>query len=451
MEYTPIIGLEIHVELKTASKMFCACSAEHFGIKPNTHTCPVCLGLPGALPVPNKKAIQWCQLIGLALNCKLSKESKFDRKHYFYPDLPKGFQISQYDAPFASNGELKLKAQSAKSKTADKKSKTIKITRVHMEEDTGKLVHRKINGVEATLVDFNRSGVPLVEIVTEPDFNSADEVDKFLKMLQQIIRYLGVSDCDMEKGSMRLEVNLSLTSKQTLLPSYKVEIKNINSFKFVGKAICYEIKRQTGLLLKGETPKQETRGFDETHGKTVSQRSKEEAQDYRYFPEPDIPPVLICDDEIEIVRRQLTELPEDKRRRFIESYQLRQEQAQVLVRTRQTADFFEESVKVGKKHRITANKIANVMINKKVDAGKIEPAKLIKMLVKRASCRISDEKELEKLAKEAIDCNLQAVEDFKNGKAQAIGVLIGSVMKKTKGKADAGKIRDILTKLLVSA
>src|SRR3989338_4545177 len=350
--YIPVIGLEIHVELATESVMFCNCSVDWFGKEPNVNTCPVCLGLPGALPVPNKKAIEWCQRIGKALDCSLAEYSKFDRKHYFYPDLPKGYQITQYDVPFCYDGEYEFLSR------ASGQQKRIRIRRVHMEEDTGKLIHE--NG--DTLIDFNRSGVPLVEIVTEPDFDNSDDVKQFLEELQVIIRYLGVSDADMEKGSMRLEPNISVrklevgsweleerkkpqTSNhkpQTFLPKYKVEVKNINSFRFVKQAIEYEVERQIGILEKGETPMQETRGFDEKKVATYSQRSKEQAQDYRYFPEPDIPPMEFSSEEIALVATKLPELPGEKVSRYVGKLGLRHQDAYTLTRDKDTASYFED-------------------------------------------------------------------------------------------------------------
>ncbi|MEK7078921.1 MAG: Asp-tRNA(Asn)/Glu-tRNA(Gln) amidotransferase subunit GatB, partial [Patescibacteria group bacterium] len=321
--------------------MFCQCKINQFDAEPNSHVCPVCLGLPGALPVPNKKAIEWTIKIGQALNCTINKHTKFDRKHYSYADLPKGYQISQYDEPIAVNGKLKIfnkeylmsnttNSQSPISNTQLPKLKEFRIHRVHLEEDTGKLIHKGSD----TLIDFNRSGTPLVEIVTEADFTSSDDVKMFLEELHTIIRYLDVSDADMEKGTMRMEPNISVrevtNNKSTNpqihkfeLPKYKVEVKNINSFNFVKRAIDYEVERHIVLLEKGETPIQETRGWDSNHNKTYSQRTKEDAHDYRYFPEPDIPPFEFSDEYIESIKKTLVELPRQKMERYIEVYKLK--------------------------------------------------------------------------------------------------------------------------------
>lgn len=373
--FQPIIGLEVHVELATKSKMFCGCPADHFGKKPNTQTCPVCLGLPGALPVPNKKAVEWTIMLALALNCKINRDSYFDRKNYFYPDLPKGYQISQHFAPFGVNGHLGK----------------IRICDVHLEEDTGKLQHDK----DSTLVDFNRSGVPLVEIVTEPDFRSLEQVDVYLKKLQQIIRYLEISNADMEKGSMRLEPSISL-SYDGKIPNYRVELKNINSFKFVKKALAYEIERQ-----QKEPHIMETRGWDENKNITVPQRSKEEAHDYRYFPEPDIPPI-----DTSIFKPKLPELPDEKINRFIKNYNLSIYQANLLCDNRKMADAFEELAK-----KVNPKDAANSLINKRP-------------LVSKSTVPVD-----EKIIQQVLDANPKAVEDYKKGKIQVLGFLIGQVSK----------------------
>jgi len=439
MNYTPVIGLEVHAELKTKSKMFCGCSSDYFGQKPNTHTCPVCLGLPGALPVPNKKAIEWCIMIGLALNCKIANFSKFDRKNYFYPDLPKGYQISQYDQPFCQKGSVKLA-----------NGKQIGITRVHMEEDTGKLIHQG----DSTLIDFNRSGVPLVEIVTEPDFENAKEVVEYLKKLQQIVRYLSVSDADMEKGNMRLEPNVSLRKKDVKeLPKYKVEVKNINSFRFVEKAIVFEIKRQTEILENGETPAQETRGWDENKQKTVSQRAKEAANDYRYFPEPDIPPIRFTQDQISKIKSQMPELPIAKLSRFIKDYLLSEYDAEILTREKDLADYFEKTVNDAKDSvkyltiRPSPKIIANWLINKRPDIDKILPARLIKEIILAGELTRVDDIELEKVIKKILFENKKAVADYNSGKIQVIGFLIGKT-KQHFPKADTNQIKTMIGKLI---
>ncbi len=438
MKYTPVIGLEVHVELNTKSKMFCGCANDWFGEKPNTHTCPVCLGLPGALPVPNKKAIESCIMIGLALHCNIPLVSKFDRKNYFYPDLAKGYQISQFDQPFAEKGWVELSG-----------GKRIGITRAHMEEDTGKLIHETINGEKVSLIDFNRSGVPLVEIVTEPDFESAAEVKEYLQKLQQIVRYLGVSNADMEKGEMRLEPNISLRTEGTTgLPHYKVEVKNINSFSFVEKAIEHETKRQAEILDRGETPAQETRGWDEDKNMTISQRSKEDAADYRYFPEPDIPPFVWNEKFVAELSATLPELPDEKKGRFIKEYGLSVYNAELLTRTRELAEYFEETAKVGKEHGIEPTKLANTIINKKVDIEKVLPAELIKDIKSSQAEDTMSSEDLAKIAREVIAGNEKSVADYKAGKTNAIMFLVGQTMRKVAGKAKADTVKKALEDLL---
>ncbi len=438
MKYTPVIGLEVHIELYTKSKMFCSCSADYFGREPNTHTCPVCLGLPGALPVPNRQAIEWCVSIGQALGCKIPLFSKFDRKNYFYPDLPKGYQISQYDKPFCVEGEITLSG-----------GKKIRITRAHMEEDTAKLTHAKVDGKNVSLIDFNRSGVPLVEIVTEPDFENAQEVVEYLKLLQQTARYLGVSGADMEKGDMRLEPNISLRKAgEKDLPKYKVEVKNINSFRFVERAINFEIKRQSDLLDEGKTPDQETRGWNEQKQATVSQRSKEEAHDYRYFPEPDIPPIRWNQNQIRQLHKKLPELPQAKLARFQKEYALSSYDAEILTREKSTADFFEEAVSVGKKHNITAKQIANIIINKKPDLTSTLPANLIQDITQSKNVQSISEDTLMQTLKSLIEQNPKVVSDYKTGNVNAIQVLIGKAMKELKGTANANDIKSVLESLL---
>ncbi len=415
-KYQPVIGLEIHVELKTKSGMFCQCKINQFGAKPNTHVCPICLGLPGALPVPNKQAIEWAIKIGKALNCHINQYSKFDRKHYFYPDLPKGYQISQYDEPLCSGGNVAI---------ADK---TFRIHRVHLEEDTGKLIH---SGAD-TLVDFNRSGTPLVEIVTEPDFDNAGDVIRFLGELHVIIRYLGVSDADMEKGSMRMEPNISLKKPgEKDLPKYKIEVKNINSFKFVKQAIEFELERQKEILEKGETPEQETRGFDEKKQVTYSQRSKEYAHDYRYFPEPDIPPLTFTKEYIDAIKTP--ELPMQKMKRYITDWQIKEQDAFVLTRNKDTAEYFE---KAAAKLQNSRQSIANFIINKKIST-----AVPVDEFVKKAASLLQpiqmDKNKLDDLIKQLIKANPKVVQDYKKGKINAIMFLVGQVMKEMKGQADA--------------
>ena len=422
MNYQPIIGLEVHVELATKSKMFCGCSADHFGVEPNTHTCPVCLGLPGALPVPNKKAVEWTIMLAQALECKINLETHFDRKNYFYPDLPKGYQITQYEQPFGEWGKLG----------------NIRIRRVHLEEDTGKLQHTG----DMTLVDFNRSGVPLVEIVTEPDFRSVGEVDIYLKKLQKIIRYLGISNADMEKGSMRLEPSISL-SPDGKIPNYRVELKNINSFRFVKKALEYEIERQ-----QKEPHIMQTRGWNEAKNATVPQREKEEAHDYRYFPEPDIPPIRFDESEIQKSKLKIPELPDAKLERFKKQYSLSDYDADQLVSDKATAQYFEQTLEDAKD--VTAKEIANWIINKKIDITQTVPAELVQKILAAKKTIAVDEKELEKIIDQVLAENPKAVEDYKRGKINVLHFLVGMVFKKIKG-VDSEKLSNlIINKINVS-
>jgi len=437
----PIIGLEIHIELQTKSKMFCSCSAEHFGKEPNTQTCPVCLGLPGALPVPNERAIEWTVVAGLALGAEIPLFSKFDRKNYFYPDLPKGYQISQYELPLAKNGSLECKVQSAK-------SKTIKIRRVHLEEDTGKLIHQG----DSSLIDFNRSGVPLMEIVTEPDLSSADEAKIFLQKLQQLVRYLAISEADMEKGQMRCEptINLKISQKGKLFFTPLVEVKNINSFRFVQKAIDYEIQRQreeferTGL--EKQPGRKTTRGWDEKKQITFLQREKEEAEDYRYFPEPDIPPLRWRKSQITNLKSQIGELPEEKKRRFVSQYRIPVQYSEILTETKEIADYFEESCRLAGKIHFKA--IANYLINKKVDIKTQSSEQLIKTINQSEKKGRLGEKELGQVIDEVLKENSAAISDYQKGKTAAIEYLVGQVARRTKGQADPNQTRKILLEKL---
>jgi len=504
-KYIPVIGMEVHVELKTKSKMFCN-SKNGLGLEkqPNIHICPVCTGQPGTLPVPNEQAIEFVQLAGLALNCKLNLKSKFDRKNYFYPDLPKGYQISQYDQPLCQNGVLEFPISNDQFPNNNQisnsniQTKKIRITRIHLEEDTGKLIHPK--GADYTLVDYNRAGVPLMELVTEPDIENGEQARLFCAKLQQICRYLGISDADMEKGNMRCEVNLSLHKKnEDKLSGTKVEVKNINSFKFVEKAINYEIERQSELLEKGEKIIQETRGWDSVKNVTVSQRKKESAHDYRYFPEPDIPPMEFTAEYIENLKCKLPELPNAKEKRFVAEYGLNIADTLILTAESDLAGYFEQVISEIKEkissHEIEASRekviklAANYIISElrkhlaenkhsvrdlKISAenyaefigliadGKInssaaqtvlkemyhmggDPSQIIE---EKNLGQMQDSSELEIAVESVIATNSKSAEDYKAGKQNALQFLMGQVMSVTKGKANPQVVLELLRKRL---
>jgi aspartyl-tRNA(Asn)/glutamyl-tRNA(Gln) amidotransferase subunit B len=490
-KYIPVIGMEVHVELKTKSKMFCN-SKNGLGHEkePNIHICPVCTAQPGTLPVPNEQAIEFVQLAGLALNCELNLKSKFDRKNYFYPDLPKGYQISQYDQPLCGLGHMDIQTTVGE--------KHIGITRIHLEEDTGKLIHP--DGADYTLVDYNRAGVPLMELVTEPDIENGEQARIFCTRLQQICRYLGISDADMEKGNMRCEVNLSLhKADEEKLSGTKVEVKNINSFRFVEKAINYEIERQTAALENGEALVQETRGWDSVKNVTVSQRKKESAHDYRYFPEPDIPPMEFTAAYVENLREKLPELPDAKEKRFATEYGLNIADILVLTAEKDLAEYFEDVI--GEiKEKISAHEImaaeekviklaVNYMIselrkhlaenNHDVRDLKITPenyAELIgivadgkinssaaqvvlkemyhtggdpsQIIEEKNLGQMEDSNELEAIAGKVLADNQKSVDDFKAGKDNALKFLMGQVMKESGGKANPQVVMEMLKKKL---
>ncbi|RLC35259.1 Asp-tRNA(Asn)/Glu-tRNA(Gln) amidotransferase GatCAB subunit B [Candidatus Shapirobacteria bacterium] len=439
-KYKLVCGLEIHVELKTASKMFCGCKNDPFGAKkPNIYTCPVCLGLPGALPVPNKKAIEWIIRLGLALKCPINTFSKFDRKHYFYPDLAKGYQISQYDIPFC--GPTTLKTTEG----------IIRINRIHLEEDTGKLLHQTVDGEQASLVDFNRSGVPLIEIVSEADIKSSKQAVEYAKKLRRIIRFLGIADCDMEKGGMRLEANISLKKDNDVsLPNYKVEVKNINSFRYMQKAIEYEIQRQKKILSKGKQPIQETRGFNPQTGKTFSQRQKEGAKDYRYFPDPDLSPIFFTKEQIEEIARDVPELPSDIKKRWIKKYGIRDKCVDRLVKNSEQVKWLEKLFSLAAKKQINPNKLVKAILNKKINCDLTTSVnKALSLFVTQNSKKQLDIRLLEKIVNDVMLLYPAQVEAFRAGKTTLINFFVGQVAKKVGKGVDIQQIRQFFEKKLL--
>jgi len=491
MQYEVVIGLEIHVELNTESKMFCGCSARVFGEEPNTFTCPVCLGFPGSLPVPNEKAVEYTAKIGLALNCNVAGYTKFDRKNYFYPDMPKDYQISQYDLPICYGGYVNVEMEGLAPEGSDPRGyvRRVGITRVHLEEDTGKLTHigesGRIGGADYSLVDFNRAGVPLVEVVTEPDIRTPDEAKAFAQKLKNIIEHLGVSDCDMEEGSLRCDANVSLRPKGAKELGTKSEVKNMNSFRAIQRALAYEIERHGEVLEGGERIVQETRHWDAAKNVTMSLRSKEEAHDYRYFPEPDLVPMELSRDWVADLRKTLPELPDARKKRFMEIYKLSAYDAELLTSSKAMGDYFEECIK----SYSDAKKINNLMMGelsmhlnaanlkieesavtpkhfvqllKLIDDGQIsgkmakdvfkemfETGKLPKIIVEeKGLVQISNEEEIEKIVDMVLEENQKAVEEYKSGKGRAFGFLVGQVMRLTKGSANPQLVNKILRKKL---
>ncbi|MGQ9546851.1 MAG: Asp-tRNA(Asn)/Glu-tRNA(Gln) amidotransferase subunit GatB [Dehalococcoidia bacterium] len=471
MTYEIVIGLEVHAQLLTKSKMFCGCSADYASAAPNTHVCPICLGMPGVLPVINEKAVEYAVMTALALNCTIPEYTKFDRKNYFYPDLMKGYQISQYDAPIGKRGWLTIDSNGT--------NKRIHITRVHLEEDVAKLWHKG----DYSLIDVNRSGVPLMEIVSEPEINSPEEARDYLVKLRNILRYLAVSTGNMEEGSFRCDANISIrpAGSKEFLP--KVEVKNMNSFKAVYQALEYEAKRQIKVLEEGGELVQETRGWVEEQGVTVTQRTKEYADDYRYFPEPDLPPLVLDRAWIEEIRARLPELPEARRDRFINQYGLPLYDANILTSSKAMADYFENCVNLTGPAK--AKTVSNWLLgdfsrllnatNTEVENAKITPKHLAELLslvdngtisgpvakavleeifktgksaseivAEKKLSQISDAGEIREVVRRVIGSNAEAVADYTSGKQQALTFIIGQVMKATRGRANPGVVKQII-------
>ncbi|MBM7582371.1 aspartyl-tRNA(Asn)/glutamyl-tRNA(Gln) amidotransferase subunit B [Caldicoprobacter guelmensis] len=474
MEYEAVIGLEVHAELSTKSKIFCSCTTE-FGGQPNTHCCPVCLGMPGTLPVLNRKAVEYTIKAGLATNCTISYFTKQDRKNYFYPDLPKGYQISQYDLPLCKNGYIEIETENGKKK--------IRINRIHLEEDAGKLVHSEYGYY--SYVDYNRTGVPLIEIVSEPDISSAAEAKAYLEKLKAILQFIGVSDCKMEEGSLRADVNISIRPKGSKELGERTEMKNLNSFRAVYRAIEAEIARQIEVVKSGGTIERETRRWDDARGESYPMRSKEDAQDYRYFPEPDLPPLIIKEELVERLKKELPELPDARKQRYMMEYGLPEYDAGVLTSSKELSDFFEEAAKVSNNIKAISNWVMGDMLrilnerNLEVSQIPFPPAYLAKLvalldkgvingptakkvfedmfdsgkdpevIVKEQGLEVlNDESILLQVVEKVIEENPNSVADYKKGKKKAIGFLVGQAMKATKGKANPQLLNELLIKKL---
>jgi aspartyl-tRNA(Asn)/glutamyl-tRNA(Gln) amidotransferase subunit B len=474
MEYEPVIGLEVHAQLKTKTKIFCSCSTR-FGAPPNTHTCPVCLGMPGVLPVLNKRVVEYTLRMALATHCTINRESRFARKNYFYPDLPKGYQISQYELPIARDGFVDIEINGGK--------KRIGITRIHMEEDAGKLTHDPDRPL--SMIDFNRTGVPLMEIVSEPDIRSPEEAGAYLRNLRAVVRYLGISDGNMEEGSFRCDANVSIRPKGAKAFGTRAELKNLNSFKHVEKALTFEIIRQQEILEDGGRVIQETRLWDPDKNRSTSMRGKEEAHDYRYFPDPDLLPLIIDDDWIDSIQNVIPELPDEKKERFMDEYHLPFYDADFLTSSRELADYFEACVKdfpnpkqvsnwvmgslmgllnvQGKSiaespiaskdlaqllqlidEKIISSKIAKTVFDEMAQTGR--PPKEI--VTEKGLVQVTDESAIKAVVLKVLQQCSTEVKDYKNGKTKLFGFFVGQVMKETKGKANPKMVNEILKKVL---
>ncbi len=474
-QYETVIGLEVHVELATKTKIFCSCSTE-FGGAPNAHTCPVCTGMPGSLPVLNKKVVEHAIAVGLATNCTITQNCKFDRKNYFYPDNPQNYQISQLYQPICRNGHVDIKLE-------DGTEKSIGIHEIHMEEDAGKLVHDEWG--ESSLVDFNRSGVPLIEIVSEPDMRSAEEVIAYLEKLRLIVQYLGASDCKLQEGSMRADVNLSIREVGAKEFGTRTEMKNLNSFKAIARAIAGETERQIDLIESGEKVIQETRRWDDTKEYSYAMRSKEDAQDYRYFPEPDLVPIIISDEWLEEIRSRQPEFRDEKLKRYKEEYSIPEYDAEILTGNKHLADLFEATTAICNNPKKVSNwlmvetmrlmkenemepeqlkfspenlaKLINMTeareinssvakeVFEKIFADDIDPEKYVE---ENGLKTVSDDGALRSTIEKIVADNPQSVEDYKSGKKKAIGFLVGQTMKAMQGKADPGMVNQILQEIL---
>lgn len=473
MVYESVIGLEVHAQLKTKSKIFCACSTQ-FGSKPNQNTCPICLGMPGVLPVLNREVVNYTVKMGLSTNCTIAPFSRFARKNYFYPDLPKGYQISQYELPLCQNGYVNINLNG--------NSKKIGITRIHIEEDAGKLIHgENLGEPDSSYIDFNRTGVPLIEIVSEPEISTPEEAREYLLKIKEILEYLGICDCNMEEGSLRCDANISLRPEGQTELGTKAELKNMNSFKNVQRGIEYEIKRQTHILNSGDKVIQETLLWDAEKNETVSMRSKEEAHDYRYFPDPDLTPLVISDQWIENIRKEIPELPDEKRNRFIEQYKIPEYDAVVLTASRPLADYFERCVELFPQAKtvsnwvmgeilrylkndnkeitdcpVTAEHLTDMlkMVEDKTISGKIAKtvfeemysagAAPLEIVKKKGLVQITDEGAILKIVQEILNKNQSQVEAYRSGRTKLLGFFVGEVMKATGGKANPALVNKLL-------